>query len=188
MEREFIKQKIGSLFQCSPLDAQLLAALFTPLQLKKSELYRHTVNCSRSILYLKAGLVHYQLFEQNNLTTAGILQSNDVFFVSDTDFQEVEQWRMTALLSSTIYVADCVKFETLLFDRPHLVTIYQAMHRQYIGKILKHMRLLKSQTAAQRYLLFKQQFGHQLLDIPYQVQAAYMAISRKHLSRIIQAH
>ena len=62
--------------------------------------------------------------------------------------------------------------------------IYLAIGEYQLMRQLAHIQLLKMPTALARYNQLRIQFGKHLFLVPYQYQASYIGISRKHLSRL----
>jgi CRP-like cAMP-binding protein len=189
MEREFIRQKIGTIAQCNPNDAQMFAQLFHPMNLEERTLMPIEELGSRSILYLQSGLLYLQSGEPNKEITQGIYHTNDFLLLQPSHIlHKRSPWHLRALIPSRFYIADQAKVEALLTHRPQLMSIYFAMHQQIYAHFQNRIQLLQSQTATQRYHHLRQQLGRHLLHIPYQIQASYLSISRKQLSRILKAY
>lgn len=180
-----ITQQISHLTQTSQAAAQTFAKLFRPLSLKKREVFILESEQSRSIIFIQSGLLHLYNNQQKSLQTMGIYRPNDFFTIPhQTPLTDRCDFQLQALQPAHIFIAESQQLQKFLQTKPTKLVIYHSIVQNYLENTMAHLQLLQAPTAVQRYRLLQQHFGKHLSEIPYKIQASYMGISRKHLSRI----
>lgn len=185
MERDPITQQIAHLAQSSQTAAQTFTKLFRPLFLKKREVYTLDGEQSCSIIFIQSGLLCLYDNQQKSLQTMGIYRPNDFYMIPhQTCNNKLPKLQLQALQPAHIFIAESQQLQKFLQTKPTKLGIYHSIVQNYLENTMAHLQLLQAPTAVQRYQLLQQQFGKHLSEIPYKIQASYMGISRKHLSRI----
>ncbi len=190
MERTTIAQHIQQLTHCGQRESSQLAELFLPHPLKPREHLQLKRDYSRSIFFLYSGLLHISQSHYKKDTTPpktenstlAIYQPNEFFFLPPT--QTEPSLNVRAIGDSQLYIADYPRIEQLIHQKTTLIRPYISLGEQYLKQTLEHLQLLQLPTAHQKYQIMQKHFGKRLYLIPYQYQASYIGISRKHLSRI----
>lgn len=186
MEQQRIINRIQQLSRADLKDIQRFAGLFHYIKLKKGEQISITANYSHCLIFLHHGLLHHYIpgVAQTTTTkvTVAIYQPDDLIISSINDQHQIQQ--IEALQDSELGITDRAELTDLLPNNPQLLLIHlELSHHQHI-QTLAHLRLLQSATAIERYQALADRFGKHLFLIPTQYRAAYIGISRKHLSRL----
>ena len=164
------------------------AKQFTSYRLKKGESIRIEKEYLRSIIFLAGGMLHqYQRQFQSSATstineTIDILQPGD-FMLTAFDLQQY-YIEVQALENSQLMIANLHPLQVKQEISSSDLKIYLAIGEYQLMRQLAHIQLLKMPTALARYNQLRIQFGKHLFLVPYQYQASYIGISRKHLSRL----
>ena len=191
MERKIIAQHIHQITHCPQKDSMQLAELFLPHQLKKREQLQIQRDYSRSIFYLHTGLLLISQPKPNQPipqktdkeTTLAIYQPSDIFFLPPSTHKPCPL-SVKAIGHTQLFIADYHRVEQLIHRKHQLIHTYTSLGEHYLNHTLQHLQLLQLPNANQKLEHMQQHFGKHLYLIPYQYQASYLGISRKHLSRI----
>lgn len=197
MERERIARHIKAIAQCGDDDSTQLAQLFEPHPLKKGDVFQLDQVHSRSIFFLSSGIVQLRLLdiakEQAKSSyeapkTLAIYQPTELFFFPFGNPTDHLPYHFQAITTSLLFLANYGSIEKLIEKRPNFIRHYVSIGENYLKHTFHHIRILQQPTAMDKYQQIRQHFGKHFYLIPYQIQASYMGISRKHLSRVTHTY
>lgn len=186
MEQHNIHSTLAHLQGTDQSTISLLASLFRPISLEKGQLLCAPGQNGRSVYLLTNGLLHHYRKNQQNSSTQtirfylpGNYLGNPALLVppSDSDY-------ITAISQSELLTTTQAAIQQLILIHPETVQALFAINQQISLQQLSLLELLHTQPASLRQQLMEQQLGILRYQIPLQVLASYLSISRKHLGRL----
>ena len=186
MEQHNIYSTLAHLQGIDQQAISLLASLFRPISLEKGQLLCAPGQNGRSLYLLTNGLLHHYRKNQPSTISQTIrfylpgsyLGSPAILIPpSDKDY-------ITAIVQSELLTTTQAAIQQLILIHPEVVQALFAINQQISLQQLSLIELLHTQPASLRQQLMEQQLGILRYQIPLQILASYLSISRKHLGRL----
>lgn len=186
MEQHDIHNTLAQLQGADPQAIGLLASLFRPISLEKGQLLCAPGQNGRSLYLLTSGLLHHYRKDHAGTQTQtisfylpGNYLGNPAILVppSDSDY-------ITSITQSELLTTTQAAIQQLILLHPQIVQLLFAIQQQISLTQLSLIEVLHAQPAGLRQQLMCEKLGRHRYQIPLQILASYLSISRKHLGRL----
>ncbi|RYY58801.1 MAG: Crp/Fnr family transcriptional regulator [Chitinophagaceae bacterium] len=204
MERHDIPSSLSHLTGAAQQTIEGFARLFQPIELDRNQVLCGPGQNGRSIYLLTHGILHHyrksaesktennDIHEDRNHHKAQSNQTLNIYLPgsyigspsrllppSQLDY-------VTALSPSTLLATSQLKLQAYCQKDPDASQLIYAIQQTIQQNQLRLIEMLHLQPAGRRQQAMSENLGEYLSKIPKQVLSSYLALSRKHLGRLIR--
>lgn len=184
MQTSPIADRLAAIQPDDPDTTRLLASLFQPIALDKGQLLCGPSLNGRSLYLLHTGILqHYRMEEGNSCTIDLVLPGS--FLGSPAVLPPPSQLDyVCALTPCRLYACPQFRIERQGSAHPPIYAVLLAVAQQRLQNQHRLNQMLRIQPAGKRKQAMAQALGPYLPQLPKQVLASYLSLSRKHLGRL----
>lgn len=188
MEPKSLRQNILELPYCTKEIKILLAQQFYQLTLQKGQIPIGPNIIDRTLYFVEQGLLRSYSKAGTTPVTHMIHLPGDYLIQEGTYLQEPTKTYVECLTDTSLANISFQQLEKFIQQYPEGIKILLSILDIRNSRNLQHHLLLRTQPADERYLQASLLLGSHIQNIPKEVLASYLNLSRKHLSRLALAN
>lgn len=175
---------IQHLPHCTSETKAEFAQLFKAMELEKGQLIITPNQLNTSVYFISRGLLHQYRKVEDQVQTIRFYYSPGFLGQTGSYQNQLIPDYVSALTTCNIYSTSHRQILQLCHNNPQAIRIIVLLQEQLLKESTELISCLHLQPAIKRYQAISQILGKNIYNIPQHHLASYLAMSRKHLSRL----